>query len=175
MIRIVTAAHAGMPRWSAADRSFTVQGELEVLLEDGRLAYRVRPVTPYVKTYDANDDSDDDDAAAANVCVALVDGAPAGEIRLSRAWNGYARIDDLVTGAAFRRQGVGAALVRHAIAWAQAQGLAGVTLETQNNNVAACALYEACGFRLGGFDAHLYRALAPGTREVALYWYWLQP
>jgi streptothricin acetyltransferase len=44
-------------------------------------------------------------------------------------------------------------------------------LETQNNNVGACKLYEACGFTLGGFDRYLYRGEMPDTREIALFWY----
>ena len=55
--------------------------------------------------------------------------------------------------------------------WARTQQLAGVMLETQNNNVAACRLYESGGFQLVGFDRCLYRGLHPGTDEIALYWY----
>jgi streptothricin acetyltransferase len=59
------------------------------------------------------------------------------------------------------------------VAWARDRQLAGVMLETQNNNVAACRLYESCGFQLGGFDRCLYQGLHPGTHEIALYWYLL--
>ena len=45
-------------------------------------------------------------------------------------------------------------------------------LETQNNNVGACKLYERCGFQLSGFDADLYRGDDRCVREVALFWYW---
>jgi streptothricin acetyltransferase len=51
------------------------------------------------------------------------------------------------------------------------QGLPGVRLETQSNNVAACRFYERQGFVLKGFDADLYRGEMPGTREIALFWY----
>jgi streptothricin acetyltransferase len=44
-------------------------------------------------------------------------------------------------------------------------------LETQNNNVAACRLYESGGFQLAGFDRCLYKGLHPDTDEIALYWY----
>ena len=43
------------------------------------------------------------------------------------------------------------------IEWAKTGGFPGVTLETQNNNVAACLLYESSGFELRGFDTHLYK------------------
>lgn len=167
------------PAWSAHDRSFAVESELVLHLADGRLGYDVARVAPYVKTYadegqqgasEAGEGEDD-----GHSFVAWLGGEPAGEVRLSRHWNGCASIDDLVVGQAFRRRGVARALVEHAIAWSRAQQLAGVVLETQNNNVAACTLYAACGFTLEGFDAGLYRALQPGTREVALFWYWREP
>ena len=68
---------------------------------------------------------------------------------------------------------MGRALLQHAVAWARERQLAGVMLETQNNNVAACRLYESCGFQLGGFDRYLYKGLHPDTDEIALYWYLL--
>jgi RimJ/RimL family protein N-acetyltransferase len=37
--------------------------------------------------------------------------------------------------------------------------------------VAACRLYESCGFQLAGFDRCLYQGRHPGTAEIALYWY----
>jgi ribosomal protein S18 acetylase RimI-like enzyme len=65
--------------------------------------------------------------------------------------------------------------VQQAIAWAQDRQLPGVMLETQNINVAACRLYERCGFTLGGFDRYLYQGLHPDTEEIALYWYLVFP
>lgn len=55
--------------------------------------------------------------------------------------------------------------------WAQEKGLAGITLETQNNNVKACKFYENCGFEIGGFDLFLYKGIDQHQDEIALYWY----
>lgn len=44
-------------------------------------------------------------------------------------------------------------------------------LETQNNNLGACRLYERCGYVLGGMDHLRYRGIDAQTREVALFWY----
>jgi ribosomal protein S18 acetylase RimI-like enzyme len=78
-----------------------------------------------------------------------------------------------VVGARFRRLGISRHLIDQAIAWTKDRKLPGIMLETQdiNVNVAACRLYEDCGFLLGGFDRFLYRAALPGAEEVALYWY----
>ena len=51
------------------------------------------------------------------------------------------------------------------------QGFPGVTLETQDNNVPACMLYEKCGFVLTGFDLYAYRNFPEARNEIALYWY----
>ena len=48
---------------------------------------------------------------------------------------------------------------------------AGIMLETQNNNVAACKFYEKCGFVIGGFDFLVYKGLDIENDEVAIYWY----
>ncbi|EJE51722.1 acetyltransferase [Acidovorax sp. CF316] len=177
-LRLAECPPGQAPAWTAHDRSFVVEGELVPHLVDGRLGYGITSVAPYVKTYadeEGGAAGPDDGEAACHSVVAYLGGQPAGEIVLARHWNGYACVHDLVVGQAFRRRGVARALVEHAIAWSRAQQLAGVTLETQNNNVAACRWYAACGFRLEGFDYGLYQALAPGTREVALFWYWRAP
>ena len=44
-------------------------------------------------------------------------------------------------------------------------------LETQNNNLGACRLYERCGYVMGGIDHLRYRGIDPQTREVAIFWY----
>ena len=51
------------------------------------------------------------------------------------------------------------------------QLLPGIMLETQNNNLGACRLYERCGYVLGGIDHLRYRGIDPRTQEVALFWY----
>ncbi|MCY1188690.1 hypothetical protein D3C81_1499100 [compost metagenome] len=55
--------------------------------------------------------------------------------------------------------------------WARKKQLPGVMLETQNNNLGACRLYQDYGFELGGIDRLRYRGIDPETAEVALFWY----
>jgi len=157
------------------DNAFTVDAELCLAAEDGRISYSVRSVPPYVKRYDseANDSTaylGQPDHAA---WLAYVDGQLAGQILVHENWNRFAIIWDIAVEPSFRRQGVGRRLIEHALRWARGRGVPGVMLETQNINVAACRLYARCGFVLGGFDSYLYRGVAPGTREIALFWYLL--
>ena len=172
-IRPLTAANqAGLNR---CDNTFTVEAELAVFADDGRPAYTVRPVAPYVKrygpeVYDAGPYVEREDHAA---WLAYVDGQVAGQILVREHWNRFAIVWDIAVDPPFRRQGVGRRLMEQAIRWARERGLPGVMLETQSINAGACRLYEACGFRLGGFDRHLYRGFDRDTREIALFWYLL--
>jgi GNAT superfamily N-acetyltransferase len=157
------------------DSSFTVEAELHLTAEGGRINYAVQPVAPFVKRYgsevfDAQTYLDRPDHAA---WLAYADGQLAGRILAHENWNHCAIIWDIAVDPPYRRQGVGRRLIAETVAWARGRGLSGVMLETQNINVPACRLYASCGFVLGGFDAYLYRSVMPGTREIALFWYLL--
>jgi ribosomal protein S18 acetylase RimI-like enzyme len=62
----------------------------------------------------------------------------------------------VVTDPAFRRRGVGRALLGRAIAAARAEGLERVLLEVAGHNEAARALYRGFGFREGGVRPGYY-------------------
>lgn len=125
------------------------------------------PVVPYLKNY--GEDGGIDDGAA--LFIARLDDRLAGHLAVSRNWNGYALIEMIGVDRSMRGQGIGSALIEQAIAWTKVEKLPGLMLETQNNNLAACALYEKHGFRLGGIDRCLYQGLDPQSSEIALFWY----
>ena len=75
-------------------------------------------------------------------------------IKMVPWWNKFAYIEELSVDTEFRGKGLGRALLTCAIDWAKRQGFPGVTLETQDNNVPACMLYEKSGFVLTGFDLY---------------------
>lgn len=155
------------------DASFTIDSKLVLSAENAKIRYTTVDVPPYTKTY--GPDEVDYTTFLSNpdkvVFFAYVDEELAGQIRVMKYWNGYAYIDDVAVDKKFRRQGVGRALIERAIKWAKEHKFPGLMLETQNNNVAACTLYEHCGFELRGFDTHLYKGIDPNTEEIALYWY----
>ena len=168
MNRIVELQPGRTIEWSARDRAFIVEHELRLNLENGVLGYNAVAVEPSEKVYPPWRSS----STGGVSFVAEIGTSIAAEIDLSRGWNGYAHIENLVVAREFRRQGLARALVNRAIAWAESMQLAGVFLETQNNNLAACQLYESCGFILQGFDSSLYRGLNDvHSREIALFWY----
>ncbi len=88
------------------------------------------------------------------VFVASVEGQAAGftqlypqfsSVNTGRVWH----LNDLFVGPAFRRHGVGKALMLHAIAFAKQDGALRLTLETQVSNAPARALYESLGMSVG--------------------------
>jgi len=152
---------------------FTINAKLVLHAENGEISYGLVDVPSTTKRYGEDDLDytayiDNPDKA---VFLAYADGRFAGQITLRKSWNGYACIENIAVDTRFRRQGIGNELISRAKQWAQQQNLAGLMLETQNNNVDACRFYERCGFHLGGFDTQLYKAINRNTDEIALYWY----
>lgn len=141
--------------------------------EDGQIRYEMVSVPSFEKRYPEEDL--DGTTYIGNpdktIYFACVDGQLAGQIILRKNWNRYVFIEDIVVDVKFRRRGVGKALLTQAVQWAKSKNLPGLMLETQNNNLGACKLYEGFGFQLGGFDRLLYKGIQPNTEEVALYWY----
>ncbi|WP_163031562.1 GNAT family N-acetyltransferase, partial [Pseudomonas viridiflava] len=90
-------------------------------------------------------------------------------------WSGYAYVDELAVDESARRHGVARSLLDVAQFWSRKRNLPGIMLETQNNNLAACKLYEQCGFVVGGVDHMRYRGIDPQTRESAIFWYLIFP
>ncbi len=170
-IRIVRASADQPIALNLAESRFLVESKLILSLSGGRLVYEVVAVAPYEKVYPPSEPVGESTTPGASF-LALSGNRIVGRIALSRHWNGFGYVNHLVVEPTFRRSGVGCALVLQAVEWSRAERLAGVMLETQNNNVAACRLYEYCGFRLSGFDQDLYRGQDADTKEVALFWYW---
>jgi ribosomal protein S18 acetylase RimI-like enzyme len=94
-----------------------------------------------------------------------------GHIVISKHWNGFAHIDELAVDTFARRSGIARKLLDVAQFWSRKHHLPGIMLETQNNNLAACRLYESYGFVVGGVDYLRYRAIDPATQEAAIFWY----
>lgn len=154
----------------AFDRSFRVERRLRLQLKDGILAPEsVLVETSYEKRYP------EPLLSGCTTFVAIRARQAMGRIDLSRHWTGFASIEDLAVTTSDRRTGVGYGLVRRAQQWSVTSGLAGLRVETQDVNVAACALYARCDFRLAGVDFDLYAATPGCAGEVALFWYWHGP
>ncbi|MCI0550708.1 MAG: GNAT family N-acetyltransferase [Anaerolineae bacterium] len=155
------------------DAAFTVDSKLVLRAGDGVIRYSVVSVAPYRKQYifEERDDLTYISNPDKIVYFAYANDQLAGQINVSKHWNAYAWIDDFAVDARFRRCRVGRALMEKAVDWTKERYLPGIMLETQDVNVPACRFYQNFGFKLHGFDTHLYKGLNPSTDEIALYWY----
>jgi len=155
------------------NRNSIVNSKLTLHIQDNKISYSIVPVEPYEKilNVDAEDYTTFIDNPEKVIFFADVDGKPVGQIKMVPWWNKFTYVEELTVDTEFRRRGVGRTLLNRAIEWAKQQHFPGVTLETQDNNVPACKLYEKCGFVLSGFDLYAYRNFPESKDEIALYWY----
>jgi len=155
------------------NRNSIVSSKLVLHLEGSKLSYTIVPVEPYDKvlSIDVEDYTTFIDNPEKVIFFADLDGKPAGQIKIVPQWHKFAYIEELAVDPEFRGKGVGRALMNRTIEWARKQQFPGIKLETQDNNVPACMLYEKCGFVLGGFDLYVYRNFPENQGEIALYWY----
>jgi streptothricin acetyltransferase len=154
-------------------RNSIVYSHLMLHVQDNRISYSIILVEPYEKVLNVEpeDFTTFIDNPQKVIFFADLDGKPAGQIKMVPWWNKFTYIEELTVDTESRGKGVGRALLTRAIEWAKVQGFPGVTLETQDNNVPACMLYEKCGFVLSGFDLYAYRNFPESRDEIALYWY----
>lgn len=140
---------------------------------DGPHLINFQSVAPYQKTYRFNEALYEEASASERmVATANISAETVGYIAVSRAWNQCAEINDIMISRSHRGAGLGRALMDEAVAWARENLLSIIRLETQTSNVSACRFYERYGFKLGGYDRHLYDALNTSpSHETALFWY----
>lgn len=103
------------------------------------------------------------------IYLAYAGGACIGQIRLVKQWNKYCYVENLAVCQAYRQSGIGRQLFRKAEAWAKERGLLGITLEAQDDNLAACRFYQKMGMVLGGVDTMRYAFNL--NIDKALFWY----
>ncbi|UOQ44871.1 GNAT family N-acetyltransferase [Halobacillus salinarum] len=92
-----------------------------------------------------------------------------GQLRIIKDFTRFCYIENIAVKKEVRKHGVGALLLKKAEEWARGHQLIGLSLETQDDNLAACRFYMKHGFQLGGMD--LYRHLHNPHIDKALFWY----
>ena len=159
-----------------ANQPFDIIGRLKLRWADGGFLYEEELSDSVTQKHYPNFDG----ATAADYItssnraafLAYCDGECVGQILLSTSWNDYVRIEDLSVAVAFRRKGVGSALLAQATAWAAEKGLRAFSAECQDNNLIASRFFAKHGFSIDGVDVALYKQIGtPYASETAVFWY----
>ena len=174
-MKIVELNEALLPCMHRPNQPFPIIGKLVPALKDGHWSYSEELLPqPGQKTYPC-DDSDYSEYIASQsraVFLAFSGEEYAGRIILSEDWNQYALIEDISVDAPLRGTGIGTALIRRAVQWAEERRLKGLAVETQDNNLLACRFYAKCGFQIGAVNTMLYANFEkPYSDETAVFWY----
>jgi streptothricin acetyltransferase len=159
------------PKADMFSRKFIVKSRVVLEIENEKLKYSITDVEPYERDIHAEDVQYGFSETGPTIFFADVNGKLAGRIKMLEWWNQFAYVDDLVVNPEYRGAGIGRALLEHGIQWARENNFPGIMLETQDDNVHACSLYQKYGFVLSGFDRNVYKAISPHKNETALYWY----
>src|SRR5690554_3363144 len=121
------------------DNRFIVDSKAVLKIEEGQIHYSVKEVPAFIKKYPERDRqydySDYIDNPNRAIYLAYHGDRAVGQIILSTSWNNYALIEDIRVDISYRKQGIGTRLIGYAKEWAKQRGLAGLRLETQNNNI----------------------------------------
>lgn len=141
---------------------FAMPGRFIPALRDGQWSYRIEPFET-VETMTFPDENYCFEALSQNGVMfgAYEDGLCIGIAIYQEAPFRYMYLYDLKVSSAARGKGAGKALIQAGLAAARERGYIGLYTQAQDNNLNACMFYLKAGFRIGGFDNHVYR----GTRQ----------
>ena len=87
------------------------------------------------------------------------------------SWRRILKVWNLLVDEEYRRQGIGAALMRRAQEFARENDCRAISAETQTTNWPALNFYLKMGFRVCGVDDHSYTNRDVERKEVALFLY----
>jgi GNAT superfamily N-acetyltransferase len=171
-IKIIPMEQAHIKDINKTNEAFPIFGRLKPSFVHGQWAYgeELYDSTHYIRFPDDNlnweDYIDNDDKA---IYLAYHEEACVGQIRLIKDLYRYCYIENIAVCQAFRRSGVGGHLFAKAEEWAKEKRLVGISLEAQDDNLAACRFYTGQGMVLGGIDT-MKHAFNPNI-DITLYWY----
>ena len=85
-------------------------------------------------------------------------------------WSKYMDLYDLKVNSQYRGQGIASRLMEKAAEIAENRGYRGIYTIGQDNNLSACKFYLKYGFKIGGFDNHVYNGTSQqGKADIFFY------
>jgi ribosomal protein S18 acetylase RimI-like enzyme len=135
---------------------------------------------PFTKVYDAGDPKDWLEPYFAEVraeSTRFIGASLRGQIAslltyAESTWNNTFWLVDIRVRGEARRTGLGSALLGELKGRARREGVRGISVETQINNVPAINFYRKHGFEISGFNDHYYENDDLERQDVALFLFW---
>ncbi|HEX6507570.1 MAG TPA: GNAT family N-acetyltransferase [Chloroflexota bacterium] len=90
----------------------------------------------------------------------------------TQEWNNCLWLVDIRVRGNTQRGGAGTRLIEMVKDEARRTTARGIRVETQTTNMPAIRFYLACGFRITGFDDHLYSNRDLDEQEIGLFLFW---
>ena len=150
---------------------FQMPGRLIPTLNDGRWDYRVAYFEEPKSLCFPDENYDFEQCAKDGFVLGAYEAGKCLGIGIFRdtCWK-YCYVSDLKVCAEARRRGIGKALMDAGMVEAKKRGYRGLYLHAQDDNLNACLFYLACGFRIGGFDNHIYNGTSQeGKADITFY------
>jgi GNAT superfamily N-acetyltransferase len=185
-VEIIEESVAALPEYEKVPIAFRVESHfLVVLIHNGLggLKFVEKPVIPYVKDYDANENERPTqwfkrfDISQWGVLSAFngakrVGGAAMAwktpELNMLEGREDLVCLWDLRIHPDYRNGGIGHQLFTRALGWSRERLCRRFKVETQNINVPACQFYARQGCELGGINRYAYDET---MNEIQLLWY----
>jgi len=152
---------------------FLLYGRVIPTYLEGKWSYSVQPLpeAEVTETCFPEENYDYGQLEKSHVFIGAYDGGRCvGLAVLADAMFKYMYLHDLKVSQAYRRQGIGQALMGKAVEVAHKRNYRGIYTIAQDSNVGACKFYLKAGFEIGGFDNHVYRGTSLGrTADIIFY------
>ena len=170
---IIKMTPLNMKDFNKSNEGFIVSGRIIPTYKNKVWTYTEEIFSdPYLKKYEDDESAISDVTEEGKVVFFYyIENNCVGQIKICSNWNGYALIEDIAVAKAYRKNGVGTALLNKAIEWAKENNFCGLMLETQDINVSACYFYAKNHFVIGAVDTMLYSNF-PCANEIAIFWYY---
>jgi streptothricin acetyltransferase len=161
---------------SGRDFSFEISAEVakpyDALTREETIA--TNPVTMVKKDFGFDESEFENVTEPDSVLLTVVEDEKVyGYVHATKSWNNMAEIRWIVLDVSIRGHGYGRMLMDQVLMWARQLRVAGIRLESQSNNVAACYFYRRYGFKFGGYDEYLYKGILQNRHETAFFWYYM--
>lgn len=161
---------------SGRDFSFEISAEVAKPYEALALGAEITttPITVSKKDFGFDESEFENIKEPDSVLFAVVeDERVYGYVHAAKSWNNMVEVRFIVLDVSIRGHGYGRKLLDKVVEWARQLGVAGIRLESQSNNVAACYFYRQYGFKFGGYDEYLYKGITHNKDETAFFWYYM--